>query len=124
MLPVGPVEMKVKGLIEYVRSATLDGEPLAKDPVVRMTIANLETLVANSVRRAMRLGDRAAVPRISDLPATVPSSTGKLELEYAGAERSEREVTEGLIQRATRLVFDARVPLEGVASVHSPRMTT
>lgn len=43
MLPVGPVEMKLTGLIEYVREATLDGEPLAKDPVVRLTIAKLRT---------------------------------------------------------------------------------
>lgn len=41
MLPVGPVEMKLKGLIEYVSAATLDGEPLAKDPVVREKIAKL-----------------------------------------------------------------------------------
>ncbi len=41
MLPVGPLEMKVKALVEYVREATLDGEPLAKDPVVRQTIAKL-----------------------------------------------------------------------------------
>jgi alkylation response protein AidB-like acyl-CoA dehydrogenase len=41
MLPVGPVEMKLKGLIEYCREATLDGEPLAKDPVVREKIARL-----------------------------------------------------------------------------------
>ncbi|MFO0687801.1 MAG: acyl-CoA dehydrogenase family protein [Myxococcota bacterium] len=41
MLPVGPVEMKLKGLIEYVATATLDGEPLAQDPIVRQTIAKL-----------------------------------------------------------------------------------
>ncbi len=41
MLPVGPVEMKLKGLIEYVTTATLDGELLASDPVVRQTIAKL-----------------------------------------------------------------------------------
>ena len=41
MLPVGPVEMKLKGLVEYCREATLDGEPLAKDPVVRERIAKL-----------------------------------------------------------------------------------
>ncbi len=41
MLPVGPVEMKLKGLIEYVSTSTLDGEPLSKDPVVRHTIAKL-----------------------------------------------------------------------------------
>ena len=84
---------------------------------VRMTIANYETLVANSLRRAMRLGEKEAVPRVSDLPSLLPSTTGKLELEYAGAEKSENEVTEGLIARAARVIFDARVPLEGVASV-------
>jgi alkylation response protein AidB-like acyl-CoA dehydrogenase len=33
--------MKLKGLIEYVQTATLDGEPLSEDPVVRTTIAKL-----------------------------------------------------------------------------------
>jgi alkylation response protein AidB-like acyl-CoA dehydrogenase len=41
MLPVGPVEMKLKGLIEYCSEATLDGESLAKDPLVRKKIAKL-----------------------------------------------------------------------------------
>ena len=84
---------------------------------VRMTLANYETLVANALRRALRLSEAEAVPRTADLAALVPSTTGKLELEYAGAERSDVEVTEGLIDRAVRSVFDARVPLEGVASV-------
>jgi magnesium chelatase subunit I len=84
---------------------------------VRMTISNYETLAANALRRALRTGEGEAVPRISDLAALLASSTGKLELEYAGAERSEQEVVEGLVQRAIRLVFDAAVPLEGIASV-------
>jgi alkylation response protein AidB-like acyl-CoA dehydrogenase len=41
MLPVGPVEMKLKGLVEYVREADLDGVPLAEDPVVRKRIVEL-----------------------------------------------------------------------------------
>jgi magnesium chelatase subunit I len=84
---------------------------------VRMSIANYETLVANAMRRALKLGEAHAVPRISDLAAIVQSTAGKLELEYAGEERSETDVVRGLVQRATRLVFDALVPLEGVASV-------
>jgi magnesium chelatase subunit I len=84
---------------------------------VRMSISNYETLVANAVRRALKLGEANAVPRITDLDAIVQSTAGKLELEYAGEERSETEVVRGLVQRATRLVFDALVPLEGVASV-------
>jgi magnesium chelatase subunit I len=84
---------------------------------VRMSIANQETLVANALRRALRLGETEAVPRISDLDALVQSTAGKLELEYAGEARSETEVVRDLVRRATRVVFEARVPLEGIASV-------
>jgi len=84
---------------------------------VRMTIANYETLLANALRRALRAGEEEAVPRISDLEALAVSSAGKLELEYAGVDRSEGDVVRELMQRAAKLVFDERVPLEGVASV-------
>jgi len=84
---------------------------------VRMSIANYETLVANALRRALRLGESEAVPRVSDLDALATSSSGKLELEYAGAERSEGEVIAELLQRAVRTVFDELIPLEGMAPV-------
>src|SRR6202522_2922163 len=48
---------------------------------VRLSIANYETLVANSVRRALRTGEPVAVPRISDLASLVPSTQGKVEVE-------------------------------------------
>jgi len=41
MLPVGPVEMKLDGLLRHVKQATFDGQPLAKDPVVRQRLAKL-----------------------------------------------------------------------------------
>jgi magnesium chelatase subunit I len=84
---------------------------------VRMSIANYETLAANALRRALRCGEPEAVPRISDLPALAVSTGGKLELEYAGSERSEEEVVQDLVRRAVKTVFDAEVPLEGVAAV-------
>jgi magnesium chelatase subunit I len=84
---------------------------------VRMSIANYETLVANAIRRALALGEREAVPRISDLPALVTATAGKLELEYAGEERSEAEVVRGLVKRAVRVVFDGLLPGEGLATV-------
>jgi len=84
---------------------------------VRMTISNYETLAAAALRRALRLGEPEAVPRISDLAALLASSTGKLELEYAGAEQSEQEIVEGLLRRAIRVVFEAAVASEGLASV-------
>ncbi len=84
---------------------------------VRMSISNHETVVANALRRALRTGEGEAVPRLSDLEALETSTAGKLELEYAGADRSETEVVRDLMRRAARVVFDAQVPLEGVASV-------
>ena len=84
---------------------------------VRMSIANYETLAANALRRALALGEREAVPRVTDLEALVTGTSGKLELEYAGEERAEGEVVRGLVQRSLRAVFDAIVPLEGMASV-------
>jgi magnesium chelatase subunit I len=84
---------------------------------VRMTIANHETLVANALRRALRMGEAEAVPRVSDLPALQTSTGGKLELEYAGVDTNETEVIDGLLQRAVKVIFDECVPLEGVASV-------
>ena len=48
---------------------------------VRVSIANLETVVSNALRRALRLGEAKSAPRISDLPFIVASFTGKIELE-------------------------------------------
>jgi magnesium chelatase subunit I len=75
---------------------------------VRMSIANYETLAANAMRRALRAGEGEAVPRISDLDSLQSSTLGKLELEYAGGERSEGDVVRELVRRATKAIFDAR----------------
>jgi len=82
---------------------------------VRMSIANYETLLANAVRRALRQGEEEAVPRVSDLDALLASTTGKLEFEYAGADRSESEVIRELLKRATRRVFDERFSVDDLA---------
>jgi magnesium chelatase subunit I len=82
---------------------------------VRMSIANYETLLANAVRRALRQGEEEAVPRVSDLDALQASTTGKLEFEYAGADRPESEVIGELLKRATRRVFDERFSVDDLA---------
>jgi len=73
---------------------------------VRVSICNYETLIANSLRRAMRHGDGQAVPRVSDLGALRSSIMGKLEFEYAASSRSEDEILDELVKRATKTVFD------------------
>jgi magnesium chelatase subunit I len=72
---------------------------------VRVSIANYETLLANALRRAIRLGEAAAVPRVSDLGSLVASTTGKIELETVG-EASEEKILGKLLQRAVLNVFN------------------
>ena len=83
---------------------------------VRLSIANYETLVANSVRRALRTGEPVAVPRISDLGSLVPSTQGKVEVE-AMEEGREHEVVAQLVAAATLAVFRRRVTLDDPATI-------
>src|SRR5499426_1230013 len=74
---------------------------------VRASICNYENLVSNALKRAIRLGERAAAPRVSDLGALVASTSGKIELETLG-ETSEDKVLTKLMQRAVLNVFNRR----------------
>src|SRR5207253_11143281 len=63
----------------------------------RFSIANYRTMVASARQRGVRLGDKPAVPRISDLGHLPTSSLGKLELDLMGAHQmSERQVLESI----------------------------
>jgi magnesium chelatase subunit I len=84
---------------------------------VRMSISNYETLVANAVRRALVLGEKEASPRISDLTAIRSSMLGKLELEYAGRDRPEQEIADGLMKRAVKSIFDEVATLDELKPV-------
>jgi len=66
---------------------------------VRLSIANQETMVANALRRALRLGEPQAVPRVSDLPALMPSTAGKVEIETL-EEGREGEIVDRLVKGA------------------------
>mgnify|MGYP001282524032 CR=1 FL=1 len=72
---------------------------------VRMSIANYENVVANALKRAIRLNERQAVPRVSDLRAVIASTTGKIELETMGEVREDR-IVEKLIQGAIIATFN------------------
>lgn len=78
---------------------------------VRVTIANHETLVAAALKRALRLGEPVAAPRVSDLGAVVASTAGKIELETLGDETREEKVIEKLVQRAVVNVFNRHFSL-------------
>jgi magnesium chelatase subunit I len=84
---------------------------------VRVSIANLETLGASAVKRAVRLGESEAAPRISDLPALVASTAGKIELETLGDETPEDRVVDRLLTRAIHNVFGRLVDIDELDEV-------
>ncbi|MGH7732301.1 MAG: sigma 54-interacting transcriptional regulator, partial [Gemmatimonadales bacterium] len=83
---------------------------------VRLSISNYETLCANAVRRALRLHEADAVPRVSDLAALVTSTQGKIEIEALEEGREER-ILQGLVSAAVLAVFRRRVPTEQLGAV-------
>jgi magnesium chelatase subunit I len=72
---------------------------------VRVSICNYENLLSSALKRALRLGEKMAVPRVSDLGALLASTAGKIELEAVG-EVNEEKVLGKLVQRAVLNVFN------------------
>jgi magnesium chelatase subunit I len=83
---------------------------------VRLSIANYETLQASAVRRALRLGEHDAVPRISDLESLVASTQGKVEVETL-EEGRDGAVVERLVKESVLTVFKDRCPIETLRDV-------
>jgi len=75
---------------------------------VRLTVSNLETLVAGATRRSLLHGETAIVPRVSDLPSLVSSTAGKVEIE-ALEEGRDAQIIAHLMSGAVLNVFRERV---------------
>jgi len=71
---------------------------------VRLSICNAETVAASAVKRAVRLGENEAVPRISDLESVGSSTLGKIEVE-ALEEGREGDILGKLVRQAVFAVF-------------------
>ncbi len=84
---------------------------------VRISINNYESMISNAEKRALRIGETAIVPRVSDLHAVLPSTCGKIEVEYVGEEKNEEELIERLLNKAILKTFDSRFDLTGLQSV-------
>jgi magnesium chelatase subunit I len=84
---------------------------------VRVSVANLEVLAAAALKRAVRLGESTAAPRISDLPALVASTAGKIELETLGDEVAEERVVDRLLARAIGNVFHRQLEVDKLDDV-------
>lgn len=84
----------------------------------RFSIANYRTMVANARRRAIALGEKPAVPRISDLAHFTASAMGKLELDMLGPHQlTEQQVLEAICAEAISDVFDEYVTEHGLGEI-------
>jgi magnesium chelatase subunit I len=75
---------------------------------VRLSVANVETLGANAVRRSLRSGERIVVPRVCDLDALVASTAGKIEIESL-EEGRDGTIIENLLKAAVLNIYKARI---------------
>jgi magnesium chelatase subunit I len=75
-------------------------------------------MVASARQRGALLGEKPAVPRISDLGHLYSSSLGKLELDMMGSHQmSERQVLDAIMAEAIRTVFDEYVERHGLDDI-------
>src|SRR5712691_10981042 len=71
---------------------------------VRVSICNYENLLSSALKRAIRLDESLAVPRVSDLAALAASPAGKIEVETVG-DGGEDKILTRLMQKAVLNVF-------------------
>ncbi len=84
----------------------------------RFSIANYRTMVASARQRGIVLGEKPAVPRISDLGHLYSSSLGKLELDLMGSSQmSERQVLDAVMAQAIQNVFHEYVDKHGLDEI-------
>jgi magnesium chelatase subunit I len=72
----------------------------------RLPISAIENVVSNAERRALLNAEAVAAPRVSDVYVSLPSLTGKIELEYEGELKGAETVARELVRQAVATVFD------------------
>ena len=84
----------------------------------RLSIANQRAMVASARQRGAVLGEKPAVPRISDLGHVYSSALGKLELDMMSSHQmSERQVLDAIVAEAIRDVFEEYVEKHGLEEI-------
>ncbi len=84
----------------------------------RFSLANYRAMVGSARQRGIVLGERPAVPRISDLGHIYSSALGKLELDLMSSHQlSERQVLEAIIAEAIKSVFEEYVEEHGLKEI-------
>lgn len=84
----------------------------------RFSVSNYRVMVANARRRGILLGEKPAVPRISDLAHFHASAVGKVELDMMGAHQmSEKQVLDTILAEAVKTVFGEYVEQHGLGEI-------
>jgi magnesium chelatase subunit I len=81
---------------------------------VRFSIGALETIGASALRRAVRTGEREAVPRVVDLYAVLPASSGRVEFDTL-EEGREADILERTLRKAILDIWQRRIGDENYA---------
>ncbi|MCU1266014.1 MAG: chlI [Acidobacteria bacterium] len=98
----------IREVIEQIAFEARDDSRVDKHSGVsqRLPITVTESVVSNAERRALLTGEEEIVPRIADIYASIPSMTGKMELEYEGEQIGAQRVAKDLIKRAAGEIFE------------------
>jgi magnesium chelatase subunit I len=110
----------MKEIVEQVSVAARKSKYVdhASGVSARFSIANYRTMVASARHRGVRLGEKPAVPRITDLGHLPTSALGKLELDLMGSHQmSERQVLESVLVEAIATVFEEYVDKHGLDEI-------
>lgn len=84
----------------------------------RFSLSNYRAMIASARQRSIILGEKPAVPRISDLGHLYASSLGKLELDLMGSHQmSEKQVLDAIIAEAIKVVFNQYVEAHGLDEI-------
>ena len=84
---------------------------------VRVTVANAEVLEAAALRRAVRLGESVAAPRVSDLGAVIAIDRRQDRARIGRRRGARGAVVERLITKALYATFGRRVEIDDLDDV-------
>ncbi|MCZ2343200.1 MAG: hypothetical protein LC104_15610 [Bacteroidales bacterium] len=116
------VPLFMKEIIEQISIAARKSKYVdhASGVSARFSAANYRTMVVSARHRGVVLGEKPAVPRISDLGHLPTSSLGKLELDLMGSHQmSEKQVLEAIVADAIQVVFEEYVDRHGLEEIAS-----
>ena len=113
------VPRMIKEIVERVAFEARDDQRIDRRSGVsqRLPITVMESVVSNAERRALANKETLVVPWVSDIYASLPSITGKLELEYEGELEGGGKIARDLISRAAGATFDEYFVEEDTAPI-------